>query len=676
MESEIMTQDQWENTKDIVTKCFTCDLGEFFKSINFFPLYNLNKKNFKNDAKPYFIHLGFQNTFQLFFLFYFKKINIDINEFLKMDSSSNLQDFIMRFFRKYFFEFDEAFPISIYKFIEKLGPDLNESILNDFWEYINFSVASSNDICKKNLNAVSFKAFYYQGPNNFSLYLYNNSRLRNDYSRSRDISDETKRLVSLCAITMFSEHEYFYSNKPPTLETLKYNIAINNLFNEEQFDKLAYIKNTDEKNLNETQIEIKQIFDSIDFIEVFNVTTQTNPDEIYNESHLPDKNHLQKILLLPDENLTPNEITFKDIYSARLTKIYSDVFTEIMQRKPEPNEIPDHIYLANFILGKNDGSLIPEDLRDPFKTKIQELGIRDNELSSGKVEIWTNFPDLELDEIPIKEETRTKIKTLIKMIDEVEKIDENTKNSIIKKANDNFYEEFGDKYMFEKGNGFLKCVGSGFFNSADIDLVVFLTMQKLSVCYPTKQFKILNLILRSNQLSSDLKNRFQIELQDIKDRKIFFMQVFNGNFNDSNGINDILLNLSKCYLTERFEILNLLFSRKSKLSDIHKENLINSDEVKSLIQSKFLNEKGNGFFKAVSLGVFNEIDAEELCEAIVQKSYAYKESKQRKIFISLISNESKLPSGVKEDLKNYLLLSKTERIPKLISIDENTPLLQ
>lgn len=93
-----------------------------------------------------------------------------------------------------------------------------------------------------------------------------------------------------------------------------------------------------------------------------------------------------------------------------------------------------------------------------------------------------------------------------------------------------------------------------------------------------------------------------------------------------------------------------------------------------MIQNEFINEKGIGFFEAVFLSIFNSIDQEELCKVIEQKLSVYPKSKQRKISISLISNKSKLPSVVKEDLKNYLLLSKTKQIPELIN--ENTQLLQ
>lgn len=688
METEIMTQDQWENTKDIVTKCFATKFSSGFppplKFIATCITYNINHENFAKNVEindMIFSSLAMQNTFQIFFLFYFKKINIDVNEFL--NDKLNLQSFITKFLKKYLANDIEVNLQKINEFIEKLGAERKNFIRENFLEYVDFSIdyLKRATIDERILGKTNYYKgiFYGQTTNNYLIRFARNddAQLIVDYNRSRDIPDETKRLVSLYSITMFYKHEYFYSNEIPNWQTLRFWLYIDCFLNNEQRDKLSYILNTDEKNLTEDQIELKCLLNGPNFqakfIKFCEASFKIDSDEPYNEFHLPDKNHLQKILLFPDELLTPNEITFKDIYLARLTKIYSDVFYKVNHKKPEPNEIPEHIYLSEFIRKKNDGSLIPENLRESFKTKIQKLGIKNDELFSGKTKIWTNFPDPKsFDEIQFDE--KPDFENIFKILDETKEFDKTVNNDVIEEKTNNFFESFGNKYIYEKGNGFLKYVGSGLFNSADTNLVVSLTMQKLSVCYPTKQSKILSLILRNNQLSSDLNNQFQTELQNIKNRKTFFIQVFNGNFNSQDDINNISLNLSKCCLRERFLALNLLFSHKSKLSDIHKENLKNSDVVKSLIQNEFINEKGIGFFEAVSLGIFNSIDQEELCKVIEQKLSVYPKSKQRKISISLISNKSKLPSVVKEDLKNYLLLSKTKQIPELIN--ENTQLLQ
>lgn len=687
METEIMTRDQWENTKDIVTKCFSTKFVKFSISplmyITPYIVYDINSKNFDknttiNTILPHALSL--QNTFQIFFLFYLKKINIDINKFL--NNELNLQSLINEFLIICLTD-DKSHLPKINEFIEKLGTERKKIIHENFLEYVDFSIdyLKHATIDERILGKTNYYkgVFYGQTTNNYWICFAKNddAQLIKDYDRSRYIPDETKRLASLSAITMFYKHEYFYSNEIPNWQTLRFWLYIDCFLNNEQRNKLSYILNTDEKNLTEEQIKLKHLLNDPNFqakfIEFCEASFKIDSDEPYNESHLPDKNHLQKILLFPDKNLTPNEIAFKDIYLARLTKIYSDVFTEIMQRNPEPNEIPEHLYLANFILEKNDGSLIPENLRESFKTKIQKLGIdiEKDELISGKTKDWISFPEPKsFDEIQFDE--KPDFENIFKILNETKEFDKTVNNDVIEEKTNNFFESFGNKYIYEKGNGFLKYVGSGLFNSADTNLVVFLTMQKLSVCYPTKQSKILSSILRSNQLSSALKNQFQVELQNIKNRKTFFKQVFNGNFNSQDDINNISLNLSKCCLRERFLALNLLFSHKSKLSDIHKENLRNSDVIKSLIQNEFVNEKGNGFLKAVSLGIFNSIEQNKLCEAIEQKLSVYPKSKQRKISVSLTSNKSKLPN----DIKNFLLVSKTEPIPKSISINENTPLLQ
>lgn len=376
-----------------------------------------------------------------------------------------------------------------------------KELLNAINKYFQFCVDFYREIVKDShiLNKIVYDNYFnVQGQTDFLVDFPKKTKkpkmLYIDFTRAQEFADsETKRIITVCQLVAFYDHNWLNSNEPPDEATCRFWIAIDSLLTEEQSNRLSYINNADINELTEAERKLRERLNSQDFRDmVINYQENTfqeltNYTEIVNDETiiklLPDKNRFQRIMYLPDKDLTPEEKSLKDAFLQEAAKENNSGWTEKFINslgEPKQIEMPKELQNAMSTIDSVDN------------TKINVI-VEDNVLDS----IYDDFTN--------------------KFFEFAEK------NMSTKQLLSSLHSNKDFMLMFSraKGSGFLKYCSSGEITEKDFksenDFIQAIS-SKLEIYPDDKRKEILNKLLdKKSKLNPDIKEKLEIEFLELQD---------------------------------------------------------------------------------------------------------------------------------------------------------------
>lgn len=318
--------------------------------------------------------------------------------------------------------------------------------------------------------------------------------LRVDFSRAQTNADnETKRIITENQLAAYYYHHWINSSEPPDEATFDFDIAIDSLLTEEQSNKLSYINNADVDELTEEEKNLRERLNSQDFRdmvinyqentfqELTNYTELVNDETIIN--CLPDKNRFQRIMYLPDKDLTPEEKSLKYAFLQEAAKANnSEWIKEFTNSLGEPKQIemPEELQNAMSIIDSVDN------------TKVNGI-IEDNVLDSIYVDYLSKFFEFAEKNMSTKQ--------------------------LLSSLHSN--KDFMLMFSHAKGSGFFKYCSSGEITEKDFkseDDFIQAIISKLGIYPYDKRQEILNKLLdKKSKLSPSIKEKLKIEFLELQD---------------------------------------------------------------------------------------------------------------------------------------------------------------
>lgn len=216
-----------------------------------------------------------------------------------------------------------------------------------------------------------------------------------DFPRVQEFADsETKRIITVHQLVAYYDHSWLNSSEPPDEATCKFWIAIDSLLTEEQSNKLSCIINANPNELTEAEINLREQFFSQDFRDMVinyqgnTLQELTNYTEIENSETiikcLPDKNRFQRIMYLPDKDLTTEEKSLKYAFLQEAAKTNNSEWIEKFINflgEPKQIEMPKELQNAMSTIDSVDNAKINgivkdnvlDSIYDDFTNKFFEL---------------------------------------------------------------------------------------------------------------------------------------------------------------------------------------------------------------------------------------------------------------------------------------------------------------
>ncbi len=376
-----------------------------------------------------------------------------------------------------------------------------DELLNAINKYFQFYTDFLKEIVKDSrvLNKIIYDNYFnIQGQTDFLVDFPKKTQkpkvLNIDFSRAQENADsETKRIITVHQFVAYYDHSWFDSSEPPDEATCKFWIAIDSLLTEEQSNRLSYINNADINELTEAERNLRERLNSQDFRDmVINYQENTfqeltNYTEIVNGEtiikRLPDKNRFQRIMYLPDKDLTTEEKSLKDVFLQEAAKANNSEWIEKFINslgEPKQIEMPKELQNAMSIIDSVDNA------------KINGI-VEDNVLDS----IYDDFTN--------------------KFFEFAEK-NMSTKQ-LLSSLHSN--KDFMLMFSHAKGSGFLKYCSSGEITEKDFksenDFIQAIS-SKLEIYPDDKRQEILNKLLdKKSKLSPDIKDKLGIEFLELQD---------------------------------------------------------------------------------------------------------------------------------------------------------------
>lgn len=376
-----------------------------------------------------------------------------------------------------------------------------KELLNAINKYFQFCVDFFREIVKDSrvLNKIIYDNYFnIQGQTNFLVDFPKKTKkpkvLYIDFSRAQEFADsETKRIITVCQLVAYYDHNWFDSSEPPDEATCRFWIAIDSLLTEEQSNRLSYINNADINELTEAERNLRERLNSQDFRDmVINYQENTfqeltNYTEIVNSEtiikRLPDKNRFQRIMYLPDKDLTTEEKSLKDAFLQEAAKKNNSGWTKKFINslgEPKQIEMPKELQNAMSTIDSVDN------------TKINVI-VEDNVLDS----IYDDFTN--------------------KFFEFAEK--NMSRKQLLSSLHSN--KDFMLMFSRAKGSGFLKYCSSGEITAKDFksedDFIQAISSQ-LKIYPDDKRQEILNKLLdKKSKLSPSIKEKLEIEFLELQD---------------------------------------------------------------------------------------------------------------------------------------------------------------